>query len=89
MVDACQKETYAHVGCSQHPPLTQGSVVTQDQVCGIGGASYRRPWVGEAVFRRSFLDLKKEKVLVVRSSKERMVQAEGRAGTKAQGQEKS
>lgn len=88
MVDACQKETYAHVACSQHPPLTQGSVVTQDQVCGIGGASYRRPCVGEAVFR-SFLDLKKEKVLVVRSSKERMVQAEGRAGTKAQGQEKS
>lgn len=62
-------------------------MVTQDQVRAIGGTSYRWPWVGEAVFRRSFLDPKKEKVLAVRSAKERMVQAGGTAGAKAQGQE--
>ena len=40
------------------------------------------------MFRRSFLDLKKEKGLVIRSATERMVQAEGIVGAKAPGQEK-
>ena len=81
-IDACQKEIYTHLACSQRPPLMQGSVVTQDQVRGIGGASYRRPWVGEAVFRRSFLDLKKEKVLAIRSQRK---DGPGRRNSRCQG----
>ena len=40
------------------------------------------------MFRRSFLDLQKEKGLVIRSTKEGMAQAEGIAGAKPPGQEK-